>query len=198
MLIGFLVAGLCGTSVSLLASLPPVSVYGQMMGLWSRILYRYGVGMAGTAVGCGFLSLGMIELLPKQFDFVRTIDLAPQDSAPKAEPPNITPDEKKSTDGTITTGGTKSVERGQPLISEPKKKVTDGSAAAAGAVVRAASVQTRVGDEEQSPTTDRVATSSIAILLALGILLGFTERALGSFEDQLFPGNSRDPKPTGS
>jgi hypothetical protein len=115
MLFGFLVAGICGASISMLASLPPISVYGEMMGLCTRILYRYGVGVAGTAVGCGMLALGMLNFFPKGFDFLA---------------------------------------------------VMNGSAQAASA-------------------------TNVAVLLAIGILLGFSERAMGSFEDRIFPPDNR-------
>jgi len=121
MLFGFLVAGICGASISMLASLPPISVYGEMMGLCARILYRYGVGVAGTATGCGLLALGILNIFPKGFDFL-----------------------------TVMNGGT------------PAATVTN-----------------------------------TAVLLAIGILLGFSERALGSFEDRIFPpDNAGTAKPS--
>jgi hypothetical protein len=59
---GFMLAGLCGTGVSILMKLPPVSVYGEANYLVLRTVARLFYGLVGTLVGLGILALGIVNI----------------------------------------------------------------------------------------------------------------------------------------
>jgi len=116
--LGFVVAGIAGTGVSILGRLPQLTVYGEVALLGSRVLARYVAGLVGTVVVYGFLVSGILTI-----------------SA-----------------GQITT----------------RLEGTSGG-----------------GD-----------WPSLAVIMAIGILSGFSERSLTSFEEMLFAQHGESLRPT--
>jgi hypothetical protein len=148
LVLGFIMAGITGTAVSILLKLPPLSVYGEYTSLTSRILSRFAAGMAGTVVGCGLIAFGVFDLNGKGQSVAEML------SSPTVATPSAEPAAKRTT---------------------PEKNTADTGRGCPGC-----RVWTWLRTYDYAPS--RV----VAILLSLGVLLGFSERSLSSFEDIIF------------
>ncbi len=61
-IVGFVCAGACGGVVSVLAKLPPLTIYGEWAAYVVTIVRRVGTGLAASVIGLGLLSSGLVSL----------------------------------------------------------------------------------------------------------------------------------------
>jgi hypothetical protein len=163
---GFMLGGVTGASLSVISQLPPVSTYGRLAASILNIFSRVGAGLVATAIGLGFLSMGIVSItlpLPNgETSLSKIIERCGTGALPLAQ----------VKERALTTTGT------------PKVMASGESKALAPPEAKRVAVPDSEG---------RCTTGNIFVLLGLALLLGFSERALPSFEGKLFPSM---PSPT--
>lgn len=191
-LLGFFCAGLCGTAVSILLKLPPLSVYGDAVDFIPRIFARLAAGMVGSAVGCGLLAAGIINIgVPtggvSTAGVSRTLTvpemmLAVLENNDCARYWHESGAHQKSTQPwqRVLLCDPPGIQRQPPQPSPAEVVVCSAEGSIPTMTLDAG------GKGRALPFSESEIDRLIAILLSLGILVGFGERALTSFEDVLF------------
>jgi hypothetical protein len=166
---GFVLAGVCGASVSVAIKLPPVSVYGDVPAFWVRTLARMAAGVIASALGFAMVSSNLINLKIGDAQLQNVvgccIDAKARDASPADKPDARAPPAPEK-------AGSDALDGGAP----------DGGAHTPEVKAKDAPAPPPVCEAGKDPCPPRWSL----LLLALGILFGFSERALTSFEEAIF------------
>lgn len=182
---GVFCAGVAGALLSIIAKMPPLMGVGETNSYQLRIFSRLGIGVAASLIGMGLLCADVITIkLPagSVAQLLNVDETAPASSSPArnggsgssdAEPASVEP-----RDGGVAALG----DAATPV---------DGRVAGSGSpqtLTNVSSMQCVAG----TACTDRqrkkhLPQSTVLILMALAMLFAFSERALASFEDAVFP-----------
>lgn len=141
-ILGVILASVCGALGSVISKMPPMMADAESDAYVRRIVMRVGTGVIAGVIGGGLLASGIVTV-----------------SLPGGSP----------TLKDIVEQCGKDVRDAQPGAATPAVLAKAGTGLPA-AVAR-----------------PRCSTSAFLLLLAIGLLLGFSERALTSFEDRIFP-----------
>lgn len=171
-----LLAGGSGALVSILAKLPPLLAYGEAK-LQSRgIARRFGAGFAGSAIGCGLLAAGVFSInLPENGTFQEIMGRCGRCERVLPGSTTVTPSggndagAKDAAIGTVATSGARPRD-GAAQSADESDPPTDGKPKP---------------DGTQAGTRPTCSPANQLLLIAVAMLLGFSERALTSFEEQI-------------
>ena len=207
--VGVLCAGTAGALLSVVAKLPPVMGYGATNAYNYRILSRIGVGIAASLIGMGLLASDVISIqLPGNVSVADMLDgkdrqsdtddehavdepevkaAAPalpqrptradaavpaQDAPPPADDGGLA--QRPAMDGGSTEQ--QAQDRGDTGVGDARASATADAGVTPAAVARG-------GTPRNSPFSRR----AVLLIVALSMLFGFSERALSTFEDKIFP-----------
>jgi hypothetical protein len=164
-ILGFVTAGVAGALVSVISKMPPLIADAESNAYVRRILMRVGTGTAAALIGGGFLASGLLNVaLPH--DRVTITELIEVCGRQDSCWPFCW--WKQAISPTLAL-----------VPAAETQQLAPG--AAAGAQAKTASVVVRCS------------TGGMLLLMALGVLLGFSERALTTFEDRLFTAGAGPP-----
>jgi hypothetical protein len=201
--LAFVLAGLCGTTASILMKPPVLTVFGESIGLFNRTIGRYSAGLIASIAGFGLLSSNFLNLNLGDFkstaQIIDGIELCqPIDTARKAlgarhtpRPGDMSRDTGGASDAGTLDGGTglmSSADAGVPDAGTEGSTFTPGPGAPP---EPEPSPSGTVSSREEIPMCNGVPCDCtirlrwVAFLLTLGILFGFSERAVSSFEDMI-------------
>jgi len=164
-ILGILFGGVSGALVSVVTRLPKFSIYGELSPALLGVFSRIATGLAATVIGIAFLASGIM-----------TISIT-QTGSPGTEP-------------TIAPLSRIIEVCGRPKAATPVAQRAGIVATAHAATADSADTPAR-GSTEKKPNPVTCGTGSLFLLLGIAMLLGFSERALPSFEEKLFPAKSK-------
>jgi multisubunit Na+/H+ antiporter MnhB subunit len=182
-ILGFILAGATGAGTSILLKLPPLTVYGEAASLWPRSAVRYVAGTVAAAVGCGLLVTDVVNI-PNTEGMTpsRAIDAcagAPLPAVPEATARLLAAARPASP--AAETAAARPDQAGQP--GPP-----------AGAVAGLPAADPQAGERSRAAGRAPSAGCSrrwLTVLFSIGMLFGFSERALARFEETIFRVGSR-------
>jgi hypothetical protein len=170
-----LVAGACGAMVSILARLPLLLPYGEATVFTRGIYRRVSVGLAGSAIGCGLLAAGIVNVgLPSNGgNFMSVVERCGRSESAGVgsgtTPANAGAGENAAHSvSTTTRPDLEAAADGPPTPKPDAEKPQSGPPA---------------DRSTPSPCTP----ANQLLLIALAMLFGFSERALTSFEERILP-----------
>jgi hypothetical protein len=166
--VAFVLAGLCGTTASILMKPPVLTVFGESIGLFNRTIGRFAAGLIASAAGFGLLASDVLNLNLGEFkSTARLIDgielCQPFEGARK----------------TLGTRSTSRLTLGEDTPAPGAQQEPESSPPA----VTGPSADMPMCDGEPCSCDRRLRW--VAFLLTLGLLFGFSERAVSSFEDMI-------------
>lgn len=186
----FFVAGAAGALVSVMTRLPTMSVYGEVVSLFLRMATRVLSGVAGSAIGLGIIATGVLNIPLKDGDkpisLISVINHCAQHKG------------LRGATG-ATASGVPGIDRKTGRIEEGQNVADLGVDGGSGATAEANASPPPTALKGIEECADDCPAGSMAVLIALGLLLGFSERALGSIEQTVFGGvDKASEKPKGA
>jgi multisubunit Na+/H+ antiporter MnhB subunit len=185
-ILGFILAGATGASTSILLKLPPLTVYGEAASLWPRSAVRYVAGTVAAAVGCGLLVTDVVNI-PNMEGMTpsRAIDACA--GAPLPAVPEAT--------ARLLAAARPAGPAGETAAARPDQPGQPGPPASAGAGSPAADPQAGARPAAAGKASGPAGCSRrwLTVLFSIGMLFGFSERALARFEETIFRVGSRKP-----
>jgi hypothetical protein len=168
--IGFLLAGLAGTLVSIAIKMPTLIVYGEASAYTIRVLGRLATGLAASVIGGALLVSGIVTL-------------------PLGTSSKTLAEMMEACHGAEATQCTSAASSTQPAASQPadgglptpRKQASIGTAPVK-------------GDKKSTPPTRKCPDTWVLVLIGMGMLFGFSERSLTRFEGRIFPESGERPK----
>ena len=160
-ILGFLGAGVCGALVSVISKMPPLVADAEWDAYFRRILMRVGTGVAAVLIGGGFLASGIV-----------TVTL---------------PNSRVTVSDLVELCGKETCRSEACRLNAAETGWWQWIAAK----LKRQPLPVEEARVAGTPPAARCTTGGVLLLLGLGLLLGFSERALTSLEDKVFPASAR-------